>query len=394
VSSQPWSESTKRWVAVGLVVAGVALVLRVSALLVPAILACLLAYLLNPLVERFTKLRLSRTRATVVTYLILISALVVAALILVPAMVVQVSTIDVDLQTIYDGILSIMARYQTITILDRSIQLSELYAVLQDSLIQLITGFASRSAEGMLAILLGVASGFATTFVWFLFVLVVCFWLLKDADEITRFFEVVVPLEYQEETAALRTRVGQVWDSFFRGLLLLSLTVGVMTTVIIWLVGVKNALLLGILAGVLEVVPSIGPIVACIPAVAVAYFQGSTHLPLAHGWFALLVLGLYAMIQQVENNFLAPRILGRSVRLHPVVILMGAIGGYAIGGIVGAFLAAPVIGTFKILGQYLYRKLTEGEAPAEPPAGPELAPADAAQVATDSEAGAEDDGVA
>jgi predicted PurR-regulated permease PerM len=394
VSSQPWSESTKRWVAVGLVVAGVALVLRVSALLVPAILACLLAYLLNPLVERFTKLRLSRTRATVVTYLILISALVVAALILVPAMVVQVSTIDVDLQTIYDGILSIMARYQTITILDRSIQLSELYAVLQDSLIQLITGFASRSAEGMLAILLGVASGFATTFVWFLFVLVVCFWLLKDADEITRFFEVVVPLEYQEETAALRTRVGQVWDSFFRGLLLLSLTVGVMTTVIIWLVGVKNALLLGILAGVLEVVPSIGPIVACIPAVAVAYFQGSTHLPLAHGWFALLVLGLYAMIQQVENNFLAPRILGRSVRLHPVVILMGAIGGYAIGGIVGAFLAAPVIGTFKILGQYLYRKLTEGEAPAEPPAGPELAPADAAQVATDSVAGAEDDGVA
>jgi predicted PurR-regulated permease PerM len=393
VSSKPWSESTKRWVVVGLVVAGVALVLRVSALLVPAILACLLAYLLNPLVQRFTKLRLSRTRATVVTYLILITTLVVAALILVPAMVVQVSTINVDLQTIYDGVLSIMARYQTITILDRSIQLSELYTVLQDSLVQLITGFASRSAEGMLAVLLGVASGFATTFVWLLFVLVVSFWLLKDADEITRFFEVVVPLEYQEETAALRMKVGQVWDSFFRGLLLLSLTVGVMTTVIIWLVGVKNALLLGILAGVLEVVPSIGPIVACIPAVAVAYFQGSTHLPLAHGWFALLVLGVYVMIQQVENNFLAPRILGRSVQLHPVVILMGAIGGYAIGGIVGAFLAAPVIGTFKILGQYLYRKLTEEEAPAQPLAGTELAPADSAQLATDSDAGAEDDGV-
>jgi predicted PurR-regulated permease PerM len=165
----------------------------------------------------------------------------------------------------------------------------------------------------------------------------------------------------------LRANVGAVWNSFFRGLLLLSLTVGVMTGALTWLVGVKNALLLGILAGVLEVVPTIGPIVACIPAVAVAYFQGSTHLPIGNGWFALLVLGVYVLIQQVENSFLAPRIIGGSVRIHPLVVLMGAIGGYAVGGIVGAFLAAPVIGTLRVLGQYLYRKLTEVEAPAELP---------------------------
>lgn len=71
------------------------------------------------------------------------------------------------------------------------------------------------------------------------------------------------------------------------------------------------------------------------------------------------------LIQQVENNFLAPRIIGGSVRIHPLVVLMGAIGGYVVGGIVGAFLAAPVIGTLRVLGQYLYRKLTEVEAPAE-----------------------------
>jgi predicted PurR-regulated permease PerM len=117
----------------------------------------------------------------------------------------------------------------------------------------------------------------------------------------------------------------------------------------------------------LEVVPTIGPLIALIPAVAVAYFQGSAHLPIANGWFALLVIGLYALIQQVENNFLAPRIIGGSVKIHPLVVLVGAIGGYAIGGIVGAFLAAPVIGTLKVLGEYLYRKLTEVEVPPEPP---------------------------
>ena len=366
MGSKTWSESTKRWVVGGLILAGVALLLRVRYLLPPVILACLLAYLLNPPVERLMRWRLSRTRATIVTYLVLLLAVAVGASILVPVLVQQIASIDVDIQRIYEGLLQIMARYQTITVFDYSIELSEAFELLQDSLVQMITSFASRSAEEMLAIVLGVASGFASTFVWMLFVVVVSFWLLRDADEIARVAEAVVPEEYREEAETLRRRIGGVWDAFFRGLLLLSLTVGAVTTVILWLLGVKNALLLGILAGVLEVVPSIGPIVACIPAVVVAYFQGSTHLPLAPGWFALLVLGVYVAIQQVENNFLAPRILGGSVQLHPVVVLVGAIGGYAVGGIVGAFLAAPVIGTFKILGQYLYRKLTEPPPPVEP----------------------------
>jgi predicted PurR-regulated permease PerM len=363
--SKVWSDSTKRWVVVGLVVAGSLLLYRVRSLLPPVILACLLAYLLSPIVGRLTRLRLSRNQATLVSYLILLLALGLAASLLVPMIVQQVSSINVDLQQIYQSVLRIMQSYQTITFLDYSIELSDLFDQLQDSLIQLITGFASRSAEEMLGIAFGLASGFASTFVWLIFILVVSFWLLKDAGAITRGVDGLVPADYRDDVDALRGQIGVVWDSFFRGLLLLSLTVGVMTGALTWLVGVKNALLLGILAGVLEVVPTFGPIIACIPAVAVAYFQGSTHLPLGNAWFALLVLGLYALIQQVENNFLAPRIIGGSVKLHPLVVLVGAIGGYALGGIIGAFLAAPVIGTFKILGQYLYRKLIEVEAPVE-----------------------------
>jgi predicted PurR-regulated permease PerM len=365
--SKPWNEATKRWVVVGLVVAGALVLYRVRSLLPPVILACLLAYLLGPVVERWTRLRLSRTKATLLTYLLLLLALGLAASILVPSVVQQISSINLDLQSIYESMLRIMSSYRTITIFEYTIELSDVFDKLQGSLIQLITGFASRSAEGMLGIAFGLASGFAYTFVWLVFILVVSFWLLKDADQIGRFFDGLVTPEYRSDADALRTSIGAVWNSFFRGLLLLSLTVGVMTGALTWLVGVKNALLLGILAGVLEVVPTIGPIVACIPAVAVAYFQGSTHLPLGNGWFALLVLGVYVLIQQVENNLLAPRIIGSSVRIHPLIVLMGAIAGYVVGGIVGAFLAAPVIGTLRVLGQYLYRKLTEVEVPAELP---------------------------
>ena len=363
--SKPWSETTRRWVVVGLVVAGALVVYRIRGLLPPVILACLLAYLLGPVVERWTRLRLSRTKATLVTYLLLLVALAVAASILVPMIVQQISSINVDLHAIYESMVRIMSSYQTITIFEYTIELSDVWDKLQDSLLQLITGFASRSAQQMLGIAFGLASGFASTFVWLIFTLVVSFWLLKDSNQIGRFFYGLVTPGYRVDAGALLTSIGAVWDSFFRGLLLLSLTVGVMTGVLMWLLGVKNALLLGILAGVLEVVPTIGPIIACIPAVAIAYFQGSTYLPLGNGWFALLVLGVYVLVQQVENNLLAPRIIGGSVRIHPLIVMMGAIAGYAVGGIVGAFLAAPVIGTLKVLGQYTYRKLTEVETPAE-----------------------------
>lgn len=391
--SKPWSESTKRWVVIGLVVASSVLLYRVRSLLPPVILAALLAYLLNPAVGRLSRLRMSRTGATLITYLVVLLVVGLAVSILVPMIVQQVSSINLDLQQIYESVLRIMAAYQTITIFDYSIELSDLFEQLQDSLIQLITGFASRSAEEILGIAFGLASGFASTFVWLIFIMVVSFWLLRDAEQITRAIDGLIPPAYREDIDALRGKVGVLWDSFFRGLLLLSVTVGLMTGALTWLVGVKNALLLGILAGLLEVVPTIGPLIALIPAVAVAYFQGSAHLPIANGWFALLVIGLYALIQQVENIFLAPRILGGSVKIHPLVVLVGAIGGYAIGGIVGAFLAAPVIGTLKILGEYLYRKLTEVEVSPESPdtALPPLAatPIEQAEADTTGQSSAE-----
>lgn len=384
--SKPWSDATKRWVVVGLVVVGALLAYRVRNLLAPVILALLFAYLLSPAVEALMRLRLSRTKATILTYVIVLIAVAVAASILVPIIVQQVSSINVDLQAIYESILGIMADYQTIIILGYPIELAEVYDKLQVSLIQLVTGVASRSAEELLGIAFGVASGFASTLVWLIFILVVSFWLIRDADHVVLRLGNLAPLDYRDEFDALRSRIGVVWDSFFRGLVLLSLTVGVITSVTLWLLGVKNALLLGILAGVLEVLPTFGPIIAAIPAVAVAYFQGSTHLPIANSWFALLVLGSYVLIQQVENNFLAPRIIGGSVKIHPLVVLLGAIGGYAVGGILGAFLAAPVLGTSKILGEYIYRKLVETEVPHEPEVADAVGAGDEAQAEDADEA--------
>jgi hypothetical protein len=123
-----------------------------------------------------------------------------------------------------------------------------------------------------------------------------------------------------------------------------------------------GALIFGILAGLLEVVPNLGPILAMIPAVITALLQGSTVLePLGVGpvGFALITVGIYFLIQQLENNILVPRIIGDSINLHPIVVICAVAVGFSIGNILGALLAPPIVATSRVVGSYLHAKLLD-----------------------------------
>jgi predicted PurR-regulated permease PerM len=122
------------------------------------------------------------------------------------------------------------------------------------------------------------------------------------------------------------------------------------------------ALFLGLLAGILEFIPNIGPVLASIPAILLALFQNeSSWLGSLVGpfWFALIVLLLYGLIQRVENVYLVPRIIGRSLNLHPLVVLIGAVVGASVAGIFGILLAAPLLATARLILAYIYHKLLD-----------------------------------
>ncbi|MGL4648420.1 MAG: AI-2E family transporter, partial [Caldilineaceae bacterium] len=147
-----------------------------------------------------------------------------------------------------------------------------------------------------------------------------------------------------------------------RGQILLSVAVGTMTWITLTLVGMPGALVLAITAGVLEVVPQIGPIIATIPAVIVALIQGSTVLAdygVGNVGFALIIIALYFIIQQVEASVLVPRIIGESVNLHPVMIIVGVAVGFNVFGILGALLAAPTLASFRVVGGYVHARLLD-----------------------------------
>jgi len=95
-------------------------------------------------------------------------------------------------------------------------------------------------------------------------------------------------------------------------------------------------------------------------------FRGSNFLPMSNFWFAVLVAGLYIVIQQIEGNLLLPRILGRSLNLHPLLVLIGIIVGGSMAGILGMLLAAPVLATLRIVGRYVFCRLYDHDPFVEP----------------------------
>jgi hypothetical protein len=117
-------------------------------------------------------------------------------------------------------------------------------------------------------------------------------------------------------------------------------------------------------------VPNLGPLLATIPAVLIALLQGSSYLPISNSWFAVIVLVFYVIVQNLENAFIVPRVLGDAVKVHPLIILAGVLVGAASAGVLGIFLAAPVIASLREILVYLYRKVLNLDPfdPPEPPA--------------------------
>jgi predicted PurR-regulated permease PerM len=350
--SKSWSETTKWLVIISSLLALVWTIHRFSQIISPLAIAVILAYVLNPLVRLLTtRTRLSRTLAVVSVYLALLVILSLALVAFVPNLIQQVKSINVDFQNIVEGISRFFE--QPLFVFGFYIDLLDVYQEVSGTLQSIVSPLASQTVS----FLIGLASGFA----WLIFVLIVSFYLLKDLHKLGRSLNTLVPTDYRDEIRRLGEEVNVIWSAFFRSQLVLCAVIGTLVGVTMRVVGVRNALILGIIAGVLEIIPNVGPTIAAIPAVLIAYFQGSTYLPLSNGWFALLVIGLYVVIQQLENNILVPRIIGRSLNLHPLVVIIGAIAGASLAGILGIFLAAPILASLRIVGNYVYCKLLDLE---------------------------------
>lgn len=377
-AAQPptWNRDTKRIVTVALLVVGLALAYLARGVIPQLVVAGVLAYLFQPIVGWLAERRVPRGLATVICLLALVLVLAIFPILLVPAIVQSVrAIIDVfsripDLSTALD---TLVAQAPVINLLGNQINLGEIVLTGQQSIEQSLQEFqlpgvqelinyglnGLRTATDVVIIAANIATGIFSALLTGLLLLVSLFYLTKDGNQLSVWFGQLITPAYHDELQELGHRLNLTWKRFFRGQLLLSLTIGTMVFLATSILGLPGALTLGILAGILEVVPNLGPVLALIPAVIIALIQGPTHFDISNLLFAGIVVAVYVIIQQVENNFLVPRIMGQSLNLHPLVVLVGVVVGASFAGILGAFLAAPTLASIKLVGWYAHAKLTD-----------------------------------
>lgn len=210
---------------------------------------------------------------------------------------------------------------------------------------------------GLLVTLLGpIVSGTLAL----VFMLLISLQMSLASGEIRGWVMSIVPVRFKEEINALLDSILKIWMSFIGGQLTLMIVMGLLVWLLNVLLGTPQALLLGVISGLLEVIPSLGPLLAWIPAVILALLFGSSVFPEMDPLvFALVVSIGYFLVQSLENQLLVPSILGDAVDLPPLVVIIGVTIAGATLGVAGVFVATPLMSTGREIFQYLYTKLID-----------------------------------
>ena len=324
-----------------------------SAMIPSTIIAFLLAFVLGyPVnwIQRQTGW--ARTPAIISLY-----GVVLLLLILMPVLVMpRASSLAMSLQ---QTLFELLDNLQTteIHIGNFHMPVNDLFQPVSEAL-QNLLGAASVNP---LSIFRGLTHGFLT----FIYVLVLNFWLLKDQQKLQRLMIEQIPTDYQEDARRLAQEIVQIWEEFLRGQIVLGVAIGLVTWVVLFILGMPGAGGLALLSGIMELLPTVGPAISGTVGTMVALFLGPTWLPVSHLTFALIISATYAILGQIESIYFIPRLVGGRVNLHPAVAFVSVIAGGVVFGALGILLATPVVATLRSLLLYIYRKLLDQE-PFEP----------------------------
>jgi predicted PurR-regulated permease PerM len=322
----------------------------------PFVVGLLFVYLLDPPVRWLARRGMRRTLAIIVVYVV--------------TFLVFVEFLNLTLTPLVDEVVRFVQDFPQLAeqLQGQLERLGELYARLQlpvavrEWIDALIAGMGEGGGvpEVDLSFLMPIvtgAGGIIGAIFGYLLLPVWVFYLLKDRVALTDRFDSALPATWRFDIWAIVRIVERVFGQWVRGQLILGLTVGVFTFIGLTILSAtidpvfgRYAVLLSITAGILELVPIIGPIIAAVPAVLLAATAGVEAV--------IAALVLYTLVQQIENNVLVPKIQGDAVELHPAAVIFAIVIGGALAGLLGAILALPIAAAIRDVVRYLFRRMT------------------------------------
>lgn len=310
----------------------------VLVILLPFFVAIILAYILNPMVEFLENRRIPRCLGILLIYAVFFTLALVFSVTTIPALISELQKLGEQIpeytRQFQRFLLTMQQDYQRINIPDNVREvLDRNIIVLQENVLGLL--------ERVTGTVLGIFSHLFTILVIPLLV----YYILRDMDSLKRSTVMLFPRQYRKWVAAMGSEMDRTLGAYFRGMLLICFLVGLLTYLGLFLVGVEFALLLGIISGITNIIPYFGPLIGAVPAVLIALLE-SPALALK----AMLVL---VIVQQLESQVIAPQILGRSLGLHPLLVIFVLIIGGKFFGLAGLIFAVPFTAMLRIFFKHV-----------------------------------------
>jgi predicted PurR-regulated permease PerM len=309
------------------------------------VLGAAIAFLIQPGIHRLTELGVPRLVAIGLIFIVIILALAGIALLVVPLGVGEVSQLQSQAPAISAAAQKRLNDLQgsPISVFGVTLDLTGTTAFLSSHLRDYLLGQAGNAVSiGLTAL---------TTVLQVLLMFIVAFLLALDAAAVRRVLRRLVPNDYRTDFDQIWRRIRRMLYAYVRGQLIIAGLIGILSGIACAVLGLPDAVALGLLAGITAVVPYLGPFLGAIPAVLV----GLAASPLK----ALLVGVAYFVISNVILNFVYPKVMGDAVKLPPLLVIVAFIAGFSWAGILGMFVAVPIAATLRIVFDHIYPRLYE-----------------------------------
>lgn len=309
---------------VAAVLAGLWLLFVVRDILTILLVVIIISVALDPFVERLAKQGIPRSLSVIVLYLALIIFLGFFVYFVARPVSIQIKQLTLNLPYYSD-------KFNQIDMGSYSSTLSNIL----DTASAKLSSVAGSFVSAIVSVFGGIVSAIT--------VFALTFYFLVEEDGIRKSIVSLFPPENREKFLQTVKKVSEKLGHWLRGQLTLMLIVGTLDGLALWILGINFALTLGLMSGLLEVIPIVGPVISAVIVVLVAFISGVAL------WKIVAIIIVYVIVQQLENSVLVPKIMQKAIGLSPVIVILAILIGGKLLGIGGAVLAVPVAAGLQVL---------------------------------------------
>lgn len=316
--------------------------IKIKMVLLPFIFGIILAYLFYPIISFLKERNFSRLGAIYILTIMFLFFICLTAFVIFPIFFEELEGLTVMIPKYSNSI------EEYFDFLSQEYRRVQLPAIIKEAIDQalirveeIVIGFIQNLTEMILNSLPVIFS--------LLIAPIITYYLLKDLDKIKRNFLRYIPKEKRRLVLKLGIEINKIFVGYLRGLIWVSIIVGILSSIGLFIFKVRFFLILGIFSGITNMIPYIGPIIGGIPAVFIALLSS----PLK----ALGVIILYVFIQQVESSIIGPKIMSEKVGLHPLTVIFALLAGAELIGTWGLIFAVPLAGSIKVIVRFIWQEL-------------------------------------